>query len=127
MLQSAILFSSFFHFIGHLIVMMRIYQPSQKWLINHRTYFIWDMITPLLFVLYINTSFILMIMEIPHFIIHLYYVLSWNNTYYAKRIRDWSSKEYRGKIITPDLFLTLYDVTLHGLCFYLNVFKLFGY
>jgi hypothetical protein len=45
----------------------------------------------------------------------MYYVLGWNTHYYAVRIRDWSTREYKGKYITYDFFLTISDIVGHCL------------
>lgn len=54
------------------------------------------------------------IIVVLHLIGHLFYVITWTDGYYAKRIRDWSSVEYRKeKHVTIDFFLTIFDMTVH--------------
>jgi len=64
---------------------------------------------------YINVYNPLTLLTIIHAGIHLFYVLTWKNGYYARRIQNWTSAEYSGSHYTADWFLTFYDITIHSI------------
>jgi len=49
-----LLFSEIFHFISHSIILFRIYNPKVSSLIRYRYYFFYDMLCPILTLLYFN-------------------------------------------------------------------------
>lgn len=55
---------------------------------------------------------------IPHALAHAFYVYFWNTGDLAIRIRDWSAKEYTGQWVTPDFYLTCFDITTHACMIY---------
>ena len=61
---------------------------------------------------------------ILHTIAHAFYVITWNYGYYAKRIQNWTSFEYKGKQITYDFFLTLFDMSVYFILINYMIFEL---
>lgn len=112
-----LLFSETYHILGHVNVLFRISPPNRSWFRDHRIYFLWDMMSPLIaFILTRNLIFLPF--TIFHFISHIFYVITWNDGYYANRISEWSSEEYKGNHITVDFFLTIADILSHCVMFY---------
>lgn len=109
------------HVKEHVQVVMNIKKYSDHSLQNKRWYFFFDFLTALLSYMYIGMPLELLPVSLFHCIGHLYYVFTWNKGFYAIRIRQWTSydKNYE-KHLTPDLLLTLTDITTHLLmCYYL--------
>ncbi len=111
-------FSEIFHSIGHSLVLLRIYRPSDHWLKSHIVYFVWDALSAFLTYTYYLHKVLPIYYELIHIILHIYFVLTWNKSKYSIQIREWSSKEYIGPYISINLLLTIYDVFIHSLYSY---------
>lgn len=108
----AVLSSEIFHVLGHVNVLLRVNPPEQEWFNEYGIYFVWDMLSA--FISYYLTQEIMFLPTlIIHTVVHFFYIITWNRGYYANRISEWSSKEYNGKYITIDFFLTLFDIFVH--------------
>jgi len=104
-----------FHILAHLNVLFRYKPPSLDNLKDRRYYFVFDGLSHFLPWLIHGRFFYYVAFQA---IAHAYYVWTWNKGHYAIRIRDWSVKEYRGKWITVDFFLTWSDIIGHSLNVY---------
>ena len=118
-----LLLSEIFHLIGHLKILLRINPPPILWLKQNGYYFVFDMTSPL-FVFLLTRNLIFLPSSTIHFLCHLFYIITWNTGYYSNRIADWSSLEYKGKYITIDFFLTLFDIMVHITMIYSIIDKL---
>ena len=107
--------SESFHVLSHLNVMFRISPPTLNQLKAKGYYFLFDGSS--FFLSYLLHGRYLPLVSIET-LAHLWYVYNWNSNYYANRIRDWSVKEYSGKWITVDWFLTWSDIITHVLMVY---------
>jgi len=112
LLLSFALVSELFHIAAHTNVLLRISPPSLASLKLKRWYFVYDFAS-LLFAFFLTRAYWGAVFI--HLVIHIWYVYNWNRGYYAIRIRDWSVREYKGKWITTDFFLTCYDIGIHAL------------
>jgi|SRR5579875_765676 len=116
MLFYIILYVEFFHIISHVAVLLRLTEFTVEYLKSKRFYFVIDLLTPILACYYIGYYPLLLL---PHTLGHLYYVITWNTSYYAQRIIEWSCIEYKGKYLTEDFYLTVADILSHSYILYL--------
>lgn len=58
-------------------------------------------------------------LPVTHLALHMFYLVTWDNGYFSRRIQEWSGCDYVGKPFTPDWFLTLGDILCHLYCAYL--------
>ena len=115
MYQTILLISSLINLTLHLAVLFRLWLPELDYLVSKRYYFIFDLGIPFLTLItfYDNFYFIDRIYILCTTLAHIYYVVFWHTGFYAKRIQNWTSREYTGKIITWDFLLTFFDCTTH--------------
>eukprot|EP01088_Endostelium_zonatum_P014646 TRINITY_DN329_c2_g2_i1.p1 TRINITY_DN329_c2_g2~~TRINITY_DN329_c2_g2_i1.p1 ORF type:complete len:181 (+),score=21.81 TRINITY_DN329_c2_g2_i1:42-584(+) len=115
LLALGLLIQEGFHCVAHLKVLFRIKPMERDTLKERGWYFLWEgfcHIVPY----FVHGRFL--VYSLFQFVAHMYYVLFWNKHHYAIRIRDWSTKEYTGRWITPDWFLTWSDIIGHALNVY---------
>jgi hypothetical protein len=119
-IESILIFSEIFHIIAHFSVLSGFKPFTEKFLEKNGHYFIIDLVTLQLSFLYCmeNWNFLLIIIALYHGFGHFFYVYNWNIHYYAIRIRNWSSSEYKGPLITADFFLTISDIISHSIVIY---------
>jgi len=117
MLLLLLMISEVCHVIIHTGVLCRLYLPSEIKIKHNKWYFILDLLSAIICFMYVGNVYIFPI-QLGHTIGHLFYIYGWNTNRYASRIQYWSSYEYTGKIITPDFFLTIFDIFTHGCLVY---------
>ncbi len=104
--------SEIFHLVAHTAVCFKLWKPYLKELQDLGHYFVWDCFSAF-FSFVVTRERFLLPLALFHFIVHLYYVITWNKSFYAVRIRDWSAKEYIGTRFTSDFLLTITDMSMH--------------
>eukprot|EP01113_Clastostelium_recurvatum_P022232 TRINITY_DN2646_c0_g1_i2.p1 TRINITY_DN2646_c0_g1~~TRINITY_DN2646_c0_g1_i2.p1 ORF type:complete len:152 (+),score=44.72 TRINITY_DN2646_c0_g1_i2:49-504(+) len=116
MLIPLLIFNEGFHLLAHTNVFLRLSPPPASTLQRRGLYFLWDGLSHLA-PYFVHGRFLPYI--IVEFIAHMFYTLTWNrNYYYTERIKAWSTKEYTGRWVTYDFFLTLSDMLGHSLNIY---------
>lgn len=58
-------------------------------------------------------------LPVIHLALHMFYLMTWNDGYYSRRIQEWSGCDYHGETFTYDWLLTLGDILCHLYCAYL--------
>ena len=116
-----ILFSmEIIHVLAHSIVLTRVRLAPKKVLVKNRTYFILDLTSALVTALILRHSTEYMGFVFIHSLLHLYYVFTWNKSFYTKKIISWSSLEWKSKLYDVEsIVLTLYDISVHVINAYL--------
>ncbi|XP_059177656.1 uncharacterized protein LOC131956988 [Physella acuta] len=109
-----------YHMLAHVLIMCGIRTLPRKDLVRVRLYFMLDTLTVFI------TSFLLTNrlkwLATLQIIQHLFYFITWDKSYMAKRIIDWSSLDwFKNQPRRPqiDSFLgTLFDVLVHAAMMY---------
>ncbi len=109
--------------ISHGLVLTRIYQPTQSNLAKMGMWFLFDGLSGFS-ILYVLSDLLLgtwySYYVLVHLIGHLFYVVTWKDGYYSKRIRNWSSIDFStGPWVTIDFGLTIFDMSVHAVNAYL--------
>ena len=115
--------SEIYLLVSHGLVLTRLVTPTTERLANMGLWFLFDGLSgfAILFVIEGIIGSVYSYFVLFHFIAHMFYVLTWKNGHYSKRIRNWSSYEYKKEqpYVTVDFFLTIYDMTIHAINAYL--------
>uniref|UniRef100_A0A2C9JUT4 Uncharacterized protein n=1 Tax=Biomphalaria glabrata TaxID=6526 RepID=A0A2C9JUT4_BIOGL len=119
---SVVLFSvELYHLVAHVFILCGIRSLPRKDLVRVRLYFLLDALTVFF------TSFLftgkLKWLAVLQILQHLFYFITWDKSYMAKRIIDWSSLEWFKSNQKPSLQLdstlgTLFDVCVHAAMMY---------
>lgn len=121
-----LLFCELLHVYEHGQVAMNIRKYSDHNLQDKRWYFMLDGFTALLSYIIIGMPFHLLPIWFFHCIAHIFYAWTWNDSYYAIRIRQWTSTDKSpNHHYTVDFYLTLFDIMTHMILSY-NLFYAIG-
>jgi len=119
MISAFLLLFEIFHIREHVHVLLNHKKYSDERLKDNRWYFCLDFLTSFLSYIYIGTPLIIFPIAFFHSVGHLFYIFTWNDGYYAIRIREWSSYDkYPKQHFTTDFYLTLIDIITHMLMVY---------
>ncbi|CBY38661.1 unnamed protein product [Oikopleura dioica] len=107
-----------YHTFAHSLILFGIRTIPLRDLNNVGLYFLIDALSVLASYLYHGQfTFIVILQQIQHY----YYVLTWNKSYWSKRVAYWSSLDWHvngGKSRALEWIGTFYDVSTHVLMMY---------
>ncbi|XP_076312428.1 uncharacterized protein LOC143225995 isoform X1 [Tachypleus tridentatus] len=103
-----------FHFWGHLTVLLGWRLLPRKDLVRQFPYFISDTLTVFLSYFFIIQQ--LQWLAVLQIIEHVLVVCTWEKHYWTKKVVSWSSLDWTGSRMVPDIWLsTFFDVAVHGI------------
>ncbi|ESO85761.1 hypothetical protein LOTGIDRAFT_235727 [Lottia gigantea] len=111
-----------YHIIGHLAILLRIRMLPRRDLVRIRLYFLVDALTVFITnFIYIGKLKWLATLQI---IQHLFYFFTWDQSYLAKKIIDWSSLDWfssykNGRVELDSILGTAFDVGVHAINAYI--------